>query len=114
MRLKVHLLLPYQSSLVNIDWTGAVCKVRSTGLGEHNGGGGCIRLEQSSSGGSALEKALLAAKRLFNRDNTSCEALAESDGEVIVSWKSFWWVKDPLLLLVQHFSIRQRKSSRRS
>ena len=61
---------------------------QSEGLGGSNQGGGPISLAASSSGGSALENALLTAKGFFNKDNSSRESLHDSEGEVGAYWDS--------------------------
>ncbi|KAI9796947.1 MAG: hypothetical protein M1833_005893 [Piccolia ochrophora] len=52
------------------------------GLGSQHGGVGPPTLGTSTSGGNALENALLSAKGFFNKDNNSRDSLHDSDGEL--------------------------------
>ncbi|KAI9846923.1 MAG: hypothetical protein M1838_001109 [Thelocarpon superellum] len=55
---------------------------QNEGLGGQNGTVGPPGLMQSSSGGKALENALLSAKGFFNKDNNSRDSVVDSDGEL--------------------------------
>ncbi|KAI9806350.1 MAG: hypothetical protein M1825_006465 [Sarcosagium campestre] len=55
---------------------------QNDGAVNQGGSGGPPTFKNSSSGGKALENALLSAKGFFNKDNNSRESLQDSDGEL--------------------------------
>ncbi|KAI9817734.1 MAG: hypothetical protein M1826_001490 [Phylliscum demangeonii] len=62
---------------------------QNEGLSGAGTGGGPISLTSGSSGGSALENALLTAKGFFNKENSSRESLHDADGgEMGAFWDS--------------------------
>ncbi|KAI9758356.1 MAG: 40S ribosomal protein S3 [Chaenotheca gracillima] len=56
---------------------------QTEGMGSQANATGGPSFTQSTSGGSALENALLSAKGFFNKDNNSRDSLADSEGEMV-------------------------------